>query len=318
MRDKKYEINEEIKFRGNLLRIVMPKASRGYFRFARKILNLLYKGKKPKKYAYEQLYLGKDGNIRTCVYARKDRKTDKAPVVLWLHGGGYGLGIPEMELSFIKEFLIVSDCVVVAPDYTLSYVKPYPQALNECYEVLLWINDNAQKLGIDRDKIIVAGDSAGGGLTLALCLYARDEGKVKIAMQIPIYPMIDDRKTKTNADNFAPLWDTVSNDRAWKIYLQEKYRSEDLSYYAAPARCEDLSNMPPTISYIGDIDLFLSETETIMKKLKEVGVYVDYRVFKGCYHGFDNVALNSQVSLEARAFLREQFAKFLNGEIKNG
>lgn len=316
MAKKKYEINKEIKPVGIFLNAFMPNASKGFFRFGRKTLEILYKGKKNKNYNCNQIYLGKNGTIRTCVYSRKNRENKKAPAILWIHGGGYGMGIPEFEFSYIEDFLSVSDCVVISPDYTLSYKEGYPVALNECYEVLLWIKNNAESLGVDENMIIVGGDSAGGGLTVALSLYARDKGEVKIAMQIPIYPMIEDRDTATNFENSAPMWNSVSNERAWKIYLKEQYRADNTPYYAVPNRCEDFSNMPPTVTYVGDIDLFLDETKQMIKKLDDAGVYTAILVLKGCYHGFDQVAPKSGVAREARAFLKQQFLKFLNGEIK--
>ena len=160
---------------------------------------------------------------------------------------------------------------------------------------------------------MVGGDSAGGGLTVALSLYARDKGQVKIAMQMPIYPMIEDRETSTNQDKKAPLWNSISNERAWEIYLNGEYRAENVDYYAVPNRCEDFSNMPPTVSYIGDIDIFLDETKQLFKKLENAGVYTVLRIFSGCYHGFDQVAPKSKVAKQARAFLRSEFLKFIKG-----
>lgn len=307
MTKNKYEMHKQLKLRGDFFRLVMPKASTGYFKFGRKCLEILYKGKKPKKYNCQEVFIGENKELRVCVYTRKIRSGQKSPIIIWIHGGGYGLGIPEMDFSYVKDFLDCSDCVVVAPDYTLSYNIPYPKALNECYETLKWAKEKALELGGNPDCIFVGGDSAGGGLTVALCLLARDKGEVKICFQMPIYPMIDDRETATNVNNTAPCWDSVSNDEGWKIYLQDLYRSENTPYYAVPARCEDYSNMPETVTYIGDLDLFLDETQTMISKLQKAGIKANIMVLEGAYHGFDIVAPKSEVAIKARAFLKEKF-----------
>lgn len=96
-----------------------------------------------------------------------------------------------------------------------------------------------------RDKIFVGGNSAGGGMTAALTLYARDRGEVNIAFQMPLYPMLDDRPTETSKNNDAPVWNTKSNIAAWELYLGGDYGTDRVSKYAAPARETDFSGLPP-------------------------------------------------------------------------
>ena len=313
MRKEKYKINGEISLRGKFVHFFMPTANKRFFKLASGFLSLS-KGRKNRKYSVEEVYIGKDLNLRVCIYSRLNSSASNRPAILWLHGGGYGMGIPEYEFSFIKDFLKAEDCVVFAPDYTLSYKAPYPKALNECYETLTWIKSNASKLKINKDCICVGGDSAGGGLTIALCLYARDKGEIEVAFQMPIYPMIDDRETKTNVGNTAPLWTSKSNDNAWKLYLGDSYRKKDAPYYGAPARCNDYSGMPPAVTYIGDLDLFLDETQTFVEKLRKSGVEVSFQVFEGCYHGFDVLCPNSKIARSARSFLIEKFLELIKRE----
>ena len=308
MGSNKYEINGEISRRAKFVHFFMPTANKSFFKIARPFLSLLYKGKKQKGYLKNEIFIGKD-KIRTCVYSRISANAQKRPLILWLHGGGFGLGIPEYEFNFIKDLLDATDCVVLAPDYTLSYKASYPKALLECYDVLLWAKENADKLGANPNCIFVGGDSAGGGLTIALCLYARDKNEVKISFQMPIYPMLDDRETKTNVGNTAPLWTSKSNNNAWKLYLGENYRKKDAPYYGAPARCDDYSNMPPAVTYIGNLDLFLDETKTFIEKMRASGIDASLQIFEGCYHGFDVLCPNSKIARSARAFLTEEFTK---------
>ena len=92
-------------------------------------------------------------------------------------------------------FIETEPCIIVAPDYRKAVKSPYPAAFNDCYDTLLWIRDNAASLGGRTDGFIVSGHSAGGGLAAAVSLKATDTGEVKIAFQMPLYPMIDDRQT---------------------------------------------------------------------------------------------------------------------------
>lgn len=157
------------------------------------------------------------------------------------------LGAPEMAVMSFPRHLIKNCNCVVAPDYTLSSVKPYPAALEDAFTALLWLKENRERLGIDSEKFVVGGESAGGGLAAALCIYARDKNINNIAFQMPLYPMLDDRVTETSKCNNAPVWDTKANKSAWRIYLGDRVMNNYVSPYAAPARNENYLNLPPAI-----------------------------------------------------------------------
>ena len=114
------------------------------------------------------------------VVGKSSANKSSRPAFLWIHGGGYAMGIPEQEFYFINRILEAIDAVVISPEYTRSVDAPYPKALEDCYCALKWLKENAEDLGADPDRIFVGGDSAGGGLTAAISLYARDKGEVKI------------------------------------------------------------------------------------------------------------------------------------------
>lgn len=250
----------------------------------------------------------KDGTkMRICIFRPLNPKKN-IPGVLWLHGGGYAMGVPEASIPNYKILLEESDCVIVAPDYTLSIEKPYPAALLDCYEALLWMKENAKKLGIRTDQLMVGGESAGGGLTAALTMYARDKGEVNIAFQMPIYPMIDDRMTTESArDNNAPVWNSISNEEGWRLYLGHLYESEEVPYYAAPSRATDYTGLPPTATFVGDIEPFCDETVEYIKNLQKAGIPTEFRLYKGCYHGFDMLNSRTDIAKRARAFFADSF-----------
>jgi acetyl esterase/lipase len=250
----------------------------------------------------------KDGSMmRVCIFKPKTPKKN-LPGVLWLHGGGYAIGTPEQSKLYAKIFIEVKDCIVVVPDYCLSIEAPYPAALEDSYEALLWMKNHAKELGINKDQLMVGGDSAGGGLTAALTLYARDKKEVNIAFQMPLYPMLDDRMiTESAKDNNAPVWSSKSNYNGWKLYLGNLFGSPNVPCYAAAAREKDYSNLPPTATFVGDLEPFRDETIEYVENLKKAGVEVQFEMYKGCFHGFDQMCPKAEVSKKAINFLTNSF-----------
>jgi acetyl esterase/lipase len=163
---------------------------------------------------------------------------------------------------------------------------------------------NASALGIRGDQLMVGGESAGGGLSAALTLYARDKGEVAIAFQMPLYPMLDDRMTSETAqDNHAPVWNSKSNANAWKLYLGELFGTPKVPSYAAPARATNYRGLPPAVTFVGDLEPFRDETIQYVENLRIAGVPVDFKIFQGCYHGFEQICPNAKVSKQAITFL---------------
>ena len=171
------------------------------------------------------------------------KSKEETPGILWMHGGGYVTGMTKMiyfsrAINLVKKY----GAVVITPEYRLAPKYPYPAALEDCYTTLKYIKDNAEELGINDSQIMVGGESAGGGLTAALCMYARDRGEVNIAFQMPLYPMLDCEDTESSKNNKSPVWDTKRNHIAWKAYLGDLHGKE-VPAYASPARQKDYSNL---------------------------------------------------------------------------
>lgn len=272
---------------------------------------------KPKKQVFKKTkevkgkpynkYIQREDESYLRLYISKPYKTEqKGPGILWIHGGGYAGGMPEMgSLSMFKP--ISQRCVVVSPDYRLSIEKPFPAALDDCYQALIWMKENAENLGIRDDQLFVGGESAGGGLAVALCLLSRDTGEVNIAYQMPLYPMLDDRmKTESMKNNDAPIWNEKQNSAAWSLYL-DGIDKNLISKYAAPARETDYTDLPPALSFVGGVEPFRDETILYIHNLKNSGVSVEFKVFEGCFHGFDMLAPWTKKAKEARAFFMEHF-----------
>ena len=246
-----------------------------------------------------------DEQLRICVYQPKEQAGPSAGV-LWLHGGGYAMTVPEMEEFFAKIFTN-EGCTVVAPDYRRSMDAPYPAAIEDCYAALEWMSAHAEELNIKPDQLMVAGDSAGGGLTAALCVLTRDVDGPKIAYQMPLYPMLDDRMiTESASDNDAPVWNTPSNINGWRLYLGYLFETEDVPVYAAAGRLEDFHGLPPATLFVGSIEPFRDEAVAWIESLKAAGIDAEYRIMPGCFHCFDVLAPESTPAREAHAFLVER------------
>jgi len=257
---------------------------------------------------YEQWITREDQTqLRLCIFMPQ-APNNLVPGVLWLHGGGFALGAPEQAEKYAKQLISTSPCVVVAPDYRLSVEAPYPAALEDSYTTLVWMKDHAVELGIRNDQLMVGGDSAGGGLTAALTLYARDKDEVAIAFQMPLYPMLDDRMVNESAmDNNAPVWDSKSNHSAWKVYLGNLFGSPDVPEYAAPARASDFEGLPPAVTFVGDLEPFRDETIAYVDNLRKAGIPVSFQIYEGSYHAFDQICPKANVSQKAMAFLLDAY-----------
>ncbi|MCG2631633.1 alpha/beta hydrolase [Bradyrhizobium sp. WYCCWR 13023] len=245
--------------------------------------------------------------IRVRIY-RPTAAIGPLPIMLYLHGGGYVHGVPEQFGSILKDFIDTEPCIIVAPDYRKAAQSPYPAAFNDCYDTLLWIRDHAASLGGRTDKFVVSGHSAGGGLAAAVSLKATDTGDAKIAFQMPLYPMIDDRQTSASVvGNDAPVWDERANRLAWSRYLEGV---KTITPYAAAARCTDYTKIPPTITFVGSLEPFRDETKIYVENLRRANIPVEFEVFDGAYHGFDMMVPDAPISKRAHRFLMENFRNF--------
>lgn len=305
-------LHPELRTIGSLLRTLNPAFTARKFRFCNRFLDTFYKGRAfTRRVLYRQAYaLRPDGTrLRLCVYLPKT-PVSGVPGVLWIHGGGYALGVPEQDVRFAEDLIEASPCAVVMPDYTRSTEAPYPAALDDCYRALLWLKTHAETYRVREDQLFVGGDSAGGGLAAAVCLLARDRGDVSVAFQMPLYPMLDDRmETPSACDNDAPAWNSRSNEAGWRMYLGSRFGTEKVSKYAAPARETEYHGLPPMLTFVGSVEPFRDETVRYVEAMQAAGGSVTFRLFDGCFHAFDTLAPHTAVGREARRFLCDGFAR---------
>lgn len=236
---------------------------------------------------------------------KKMRKN--APGILWIHGGGYMFGMKEMvymgrSVNLVKKY----GAVVVSPGYHLSWQKPYPAAVQDCYRTLLFMQANFRELGIGSHQLMAGGESAGGGLCAAVCMMARDRGNVKIAYQMPLYPMLSNVDTVSSKDNHGRVWNTRKNHIGWKLYLRKDAKSE-VSPYAAPIWQKDYSGLPPAYTFVGDGEPFYAETVQYIDRLKAAGIPADLDVYHTDMHAFDLMRPEDKLSRLAAEKFEKQF-----------
>lgn len=242
---------------------------------------------------------GHDIDLRVMRPSRASGETGgKLPLFFWVHGGGYVMGTAQQGDMFTLNAAQGLGCFAASVEYRLSPETAYPGPLEDCYEGLKYLLDNAAALNIDTDKVVIGGVSAGGGLAAGLALLVRDRGLCEPLGQVLIYPMIDDTNVAPPSDS-APdtlVWSRSFNAFGWQSYLGDLYGQADVPIYAAPARAKDLSGLPPTYMPVGDLDLFLDENIRYARKLTQAGVPLHFHIVPGAFHGFNGFVAGAPVS----------------------
>ncbi|KAA0102528.1 alpha/beta hydrolase [Mycolicibacterium sp. P1-18] len=214
----------------------------------------------------------------------------KGPALLWIHGGGYVIGSAAQDDDLCRRFARELGATVAAVDYRLAPEYPYPIPLEDCYGALRWLVDLP---AVDSARVAIGGASAGGGLSAALALLARDRREVSVAAQLLVYPMLDDRSATQEGldDHRHRLWSQKSNVYGWSSYLGDADPN-----VAVPARQADLGGLPPAWIGVGTNDLFHREDLAYAERLTAAGVPCEVEVVPGAFHGFDGVVPKAPVS----------------------
>lgn len=230
--------------------------------------------------------------------------------LLYIHGGGFVLGDLEMAHPRAMRFAEQLGIVVVSVDYRLAPDHPFPAGLLDCFTVLAWLAASAGELGVDAARIGVAGDSAGAGLAAGLAALARDRGVPRIRFQHLDFPALDDRRTSESARTLTdtPNIDAAALGALWRHYLSGAGNGLPLEY-AAPARIDDLSGLPPACVVVSQFDPVRDEGIEYARRLAQAGVPTELHLYPGTFHGSGIVA-DAAVS---RRMVADQLAAVARG-----
>lgn len=239
----------------------------------------------------------------TLVSARPAGSAGPLPLLYYMHGGGMITGNAWSVLPrLLREWALPLELAVISVEYRLAPQTQYPGPVEDCYTGFVWAAERAAQLGIDADRIIIGGKSAGGGLAAALALLARDRGGPTPIGQLLLCPMLDDRNNTFSSHQMAgiDIWDRTSNATAWQALLGDRYGAADLPPYAAPARATDLSGLPPAYIEVGSAETFRDEDVAYASAIWQAGGQAELHVWPGACHGFDTFAPQAALSQDAR------------------
>lgn len=216
-----------------------------------------------------------------------------APVLLYFHGGAFVLGSPELEDPGCVRYARNVGCVVISIDYRLAPEHPFPAGLDDCCAALTWAVRCAAEFGADAERIAVGGASAGGALAAAVALMARDRSGPELALQLLVYPVIDDRMDTPSMrrSKDGPVFAQPTAVDMWRLYLGGSVGEP--TCYAAPARATDLSGLPPAYIEACALDPLLDEDVLYATRLRDAGVPTELHIVAGAPHGFDQFYLGA-------------------------
>jgi len=247
------------------------------------------------------------------INARQDASSPRG-AILYIHGGGYIGGDARQNLGALKALAARLNCVIVSAQYRLAPGARFPRPMEDNYVALKWLHDQAPALGVDRRRIAVLGESAGGGLAAMVTLAARERKQVPIAFQALVYPMLDDRTgtTRPVPDHIGQLlWTRSLNRMGWRALLGTEPGGKSAPQGSVPARVANLAGLPPTFIEVGSIDLFVDEDIEFARRLINAGVPTELLVVPGAFHAFELVAPQAPVSQQFRAALEAALSRAL-------
>jgi acetyl esterase/lipase len=253
---------------------------------------------------YERSVPGPEGAPEiSLLVARPAGLGEAAPVIYHSHGGGMIGGNNRSNMpGILREWAEPLGLVVVSVEYRLAPEHPHPAPVEDCYAGLVWTAQHAGEIGGDPERIVVAGGSAGGGLTAALALMARDREGPKVIGQLAMCPMLDDRNDTPSSLQMAGrgLWDRRANGVGWSALLGERRGATDVSAYAAPARATDLSGLAPAYIDAGSGETFRDESVAYATRIWQAGGEAELHIWQGGFHGFDQLVPEATLSRDAR------------------
>ncbi len=293
----KYNINKE------LLKITKQKAPSNIklYPFINFAMKYMYKCKADDAVNVIQYEIAgyMDAKLKTYVIEPRGCK-EELPCIVYYHGGGFLLRASGAHYQIAKWYSKRANCKVVYVDYRLAPNYPFPIPVEDCYCAYLWAIENASELGIDKSRIVIGGDSAGGNLAASVILMLNERKEQLPKGVMLIYPVVDRRMKTESMKRYTdtPLWNAELSKMMWKAYLKDV--SVDNVKYASPIEAERLNCFPRTYMEVAEFDCLHDEGIEFADRLQQEGVVVELYEEKGTCHGFET-ALKSTILENAMA-----------------
>lgn len=279
----KYQLDEELRFLGKMKMPANVKLLPAV-NFAMNIFQC-----KPDKNVEVKRYKipGYQGAKLPVLVIEPRQAKQKLPGLVYFHGGGFAVKASGAHYQLAKEYAAKLPCRVIYADYRLAPKFPFPVPVEDCFCTYQWVQKHAGKLQLISDRIMVAGDSAGGNLAAAVTLMARDRGIRLPDGVMLIYPVMDRRMETASMREYTdtPVWDARLSGMMWEAYLggQKPERME----YASPLEALSLKGFPPTYMEVAEFDVLHDEGVLFYERLRTSGVEAKLYEIKGTCHGFE-------------------------------
>jgi acetyl esterase len=245
-------------------------------------------------------FAGPASTLRVRAYTPVAAGGDALPAIVFIHGGGFVLGDLDCYDPLCRALANESGCRVIAVDYRLAPEHVFPAAVDDCFAALKWVEDNAAALGVDANRIAVAGDSAGGNLAAATVLLAKQKGAPKLAFQLLIYPALSADMNSDSTRNYGQGYFLDLPTIAWfmKHYAPGADPSDPR---LIPMSAKDVAGLPPTCIVTSGCDPLRDGGQAYAEKLKAAGVKVTHVDYPTMIHAFFNMPNFLPLSREAIA-----------------
>ncbi|WP_091231256.1 alpha/beta hydrolase [Microbacterium sp. 3J1] len=256
--------------------------------------------------AEDRVIPGPDGapGVEITIFRPRDSAGEILPAFLNIHGGGMIVGHRSWETARVVDIVDEHRVLAVNVEYRLAPEDPFPAGVEDCYAAFVWLHENAASLGVDPDRIVVGGGSAGGGLAAAVALMARDRQGPRMLGQLLLCPMIDNTNSTVSSHQYDGIgtWQRDMNLLAWSCVLGDDLAfSEDAPAYAAPSRAADLSDLPPAYIEVGEAETFRDEDTEYASRIWATGGQAELHVWGGGAHGFDMYMPGAEITRAALA-----------------
>lgn len=217
------------------------------------------------------------------------------PCMIHYHGGGFMLKASPLLIKNMADYAKRIHCVVVIPDYRLLPDHPFPAGFDDAYNTLMWVYKESHIIGIDRNRLVIAGDSAGGALAAGTVLKARDVEGPKILMQLLLYPVTDYTQSSKSMKLYwdAPVWNAKKNNKMWSQYLPQE--ATPLIRYASPLSADSFKDLPPAYIEVAEFDCLRDEGIALAEAYKRENNHVTLVQVDGGVHGYDNFLTSTYV-----------------------